>query len=285
MLYMSEHEKESVEVTAVSEVPTKSSWYRQRRAKILGIVLVLLLIPLAYAGYVYASTPAAIRQPELDHLHFRMQLTVDGKDVSFAEEKFQQGYAKDQCSAGLANEPFHFHDQRNQIVHVHWRDMSGGQLLKHYGWNLIGGKGNSHGYRINGPTDFQNVPIYGKVLPGVPEGANYYIYVGDENGYQEKSFDDFKSQTFEQFFGKQSNLPRSGDGFSWVLNSFFPKVAAHGDEDHSQPVVETGEDRLSRINNLVGNVVIYVQKDKPTDEQIKDKFNHLEPLSDSTCGG
>ena len=48
---------------------------------------------------------------------------------------------------------------------------------------------------------------------------------------------------------------------------------------------ETEEEKLTRINNMIGNVVIFVQKDKPTDQQIKERFNDLEPLSDSTCGG
>ena len=56
------------------------------------------------------------------------------------------------------------------------------------------------------------------------------------------------------------------------------------DGDVGQSGQETEEEQLTRINNLVGNVVIFVQSDKPTDRQIKDRFNDLEPLTDSSCG-
>jgi hypothetical protein len=32
-------------------------------------------------------------------------------------------------------------------------------------------------------------------------------------------------------------------------------------------------------------VVIFAQNDEPTDEQIRERFNNLVPLHDSTCGG
>ena len=45
------------------------------------------------------------------------------------------------------------------------------------------------------------------------------------------------------------------------------------------------EEELKEINNLLGNVVIFVQSTEPTQEQIKKQFDVLEPLSPSTCGG
>jgi hypothetical protein len=48
---------------------------------------------------------------------------------------------------------------------------------------------------------------------------------------------------------------------------------------------ETEQQRLTRINNLIGNVVIFAQDTKPNDQQVKARFNQLVPLSDSTCGG
>jgi hypothetical protein len=45
------------------------------------------------------------------------------------------------------------------------------------------------------------------------------------------------------------------------------------------------QEELKRLNNVIGNVVIFVQKDKPTDQQIKAKFDHLIPVSESACAG
>ena len=94
----------------------------------------------------------------------------------------------------------------------------------------------------------------------------------------------------EQFFGTTSNSPAheiNKGGQTSLLDKVFPKAYAHGtaDDADGNDGDETEQEQLTRINNLIGNVVIFAQKDKPTDQQIKDRFNKLEPLSDSTCGG
>lgn len=261
----------------------------QLKAGVIAL-LALLLIPISYAGYVYAASPAVIREPKLEHYHFRMQILVNGKAENFAEDKYQQDYAKDQCNANLPEQPIHFHDSKDQFTHIHWEGMTGGMVMKYYGWNYIGGINKALGYKLDDLGDIQKVNTHGNFLPAVPDDAKFYIYTGDENGYKEKSFDDWKNQDLEQFFEKTSNFPaHEQNKQTGVLDKLFPKASAHGTEDHSntqaQPTTETEEEKLTRINNLVGNVVIFVQKDKPTDQQIKDRFNDLDPLTDSTCGG
>jgi hypothetical protein len=44
------------------------------------------------------------------------------------------------------------------------------------------------------------------------------------------------------------------------------------------------EEELTRINNVIGNVVIFTQEEEPTKEQVKARFDNLVPLHDSTCG-
>ena len=67
-----------------------------KRFKIIAIVLIaILIVPLSYAGYIYAATPTVIREPKLEHYHFRMQILVNGKAENFAEDKYQKGYVKD----------------------------------------------------------------------------------------------------------------------------------------------------------------------------------------------
>ena len=97
----------------------------------------------------------------------------------------------------------------------------------------------------------------------------------------------------ENFFGTTSNFPAHDINKSEqtsLLDKLMPKASAHGtaddtDGDDGDTPVESEEEKLTRINNMLGNVVIFVQKDVPSDEQIKERFNDLEPLSDSTCGG
>ena len=274
-----------------TQKPKKKNWIK---ITLIAVAAVIVLLGV-YAGYVYASSPDVIRNPKLEHYHFRMQVLVDGKAEDFSSKAYQTGYAKDQCNANLPEQPIHFHDNKDQFTHIHWEGMTGGMVMKYYGWNYIGGMDGALGYKLDQPTNPQKVTTHGDYLPEIPEGAQFYIYTGDEKGYKVRNFDEWKSQDLEQFFGVKSNSPaheinKNGGEQANLLDGLFPKAYAHGTEDHSSSGAttngtETEEQKLTRINNLLGNVVIFVQKDKPTDAQIREKFNKLEPLTDSTCGG
>lgn len=290
---MTEKSDEVVIDTAGEKEKLKPKRHFGKRKKILLIAIIFFaLLPLSYAGYVYASSPDVIRNPKMEHYHFRTQILVNGKAEDFSTKAYQTGYAKDQCNSNLPEQPIHFHDNKDQFTHIHWEGMTGGMVMKYYGWNYIGGMNNALGYKLDNLKDPQKVTTHGNYLPAVPKDTTFYIYTGDENGYKERSFDDWKNQDLETFFNTTSNFPAHdiNKGKSSLLDKVFPKAYAHGDEDHSttnapSADTETNEQKLTRINNLIGNVVIFVQKDKPTDQQIKDRFNDLEPLSDSTCGG
>ena len=288
-----EHEKNSEAIDETTTAKPKAGKRKYLKAVVL-VMSALILISASYASYVFASSPEVVRNHKLEHYHFRMQILVNGKAEDFSSKGYQTGYAKDQCNANLPEQPIHFHDNKDQFTHIHWEGMTGGMVMKYYGWNFIGGMNNALGYKLDKISDPQKVTTHGNYLPAVPKDATFYVYSGDENGYKERSFNDWKSQDLETFFNTTSNFPahdiNQGKQTS-LLDRVFPKAYAHGDEDHSTPQSnnstdsETEEEKLTRINNLVGNVVIFVQKDKPTDQQIKDRFNDLEPLSDSTCGG
>lgn len=258
--------------------------------KVLAVVLAVGLSQVLYTVFLVATTPSVIRKPLMEHYHFRMQILVDGKAENFSDEQYQAEYVKDQCSADLTDRPIHFHDKKDQIVHVHWEGMTGGLVLKNYGWNFIGGPDGSLGYRVEKLWQPKNVPIHSKSLPSISKQTKYFIYIGDENGYKQKNFEDWKHKDLEEFFGVISNFPahkiNKGEQ-SWLRNKLFPKASAHGavKDEHSNDLAETDKEKLARINNLIGNVVIFAQKEGPTDQQIKDRFNDLEQLSESTCGG
>lgn len=262
----------------------------------IALVTLLSLGLLSYVGVVYAVSPRAVQDPKLEHYHFRMQILVNGKAENFGDKGYQTGYAKDQCNAKLPEQPIHFHDNKDQFTHIHWEGMTGGMVMKYYGWNFIGGLDDALGYKLNDLSDVQKVTTHGDYLPKIPEGANFYVYTGDGASYKERSFDDWKNQDLEQFFGVESNSPahdinkNGGEAQTGLLDGLFPKAYAHGTEDHSgagsqTTGTETEDEKLTRINNLLGNVVIFVQDEKPTKEQIKARFDKLEPLTDSTCGG
>ena len=246
---------------------------------LIALVIVFFLICAgALVGYLYSSTPDIIRHPSQEHYHFRMQILVDGKPENFAAAKYQEGYSKDSCTVALTSHPVHFHDSKDQIVHIHWEGMTGGLVLKYYGWNYVGGLTGSLGFRFDKLPKLINVPIYGKVLPPAPTQDHFYVYSGDQNSYKERPFKDFVNQDLERFFGKTSTFPAHhfrSSASNWLFPTAYAQSASH----------DATDTQLTQLNNLIGNVVIFVQKNKPTDAQVKDRFNHLEPLSASVCGG
>lgn len=254
---------------------------------VCAVVLIIILL-LGYVSYLYSISPLVVRQPLPEHYHFRLQIIADGKAVHFNTAAFQEGLSANQCNLQLSSEPVHFHDNKDQMVHIHWEGMTGGLVLKDYGWNYVGGPDNTLGYRFDDlKHGLKRVSIHGKSLPNLAAGDHFYVYTGDENGYKQRSFDDFKNQDLEKFFGKTSNLPLHQENKkkrAGLADLFFPAAYAHSDESTAS-ANETQTEKLIRINNLIGNVVIFAQKQPPTVAQIKDRLNHLEPLSDSTCGG
>lgn len=260
----------------INPVDVKAATTLTRRIWLFaGIILSLLAV---WLGSVFATSPEPIRHPKFEHYHFRMQVIVDGRAESFGKNTYQTEESAANCDVELTDAPIHFHDNKDQFVHIHWDDMTGGLVLKNYGWNFIGGSDSVLGYRFDNLTKIKSVPIHSDSLPNIPRGAKYYVYAGNETSFVERNFDEFKSQDLETFFGKKSNLDSGGQGF---INRLFPKAYAHDRESHTANGQKTPEE----INNLIGNVVIFVQMERPSYEQVKESFQKLEPLSNSTCSG
>jgi hypothetical protein len=240
---------------------------------VMAIAAVLLL-----CGYLQAVSPQAIRNPRLEHAHVRMQIIIDGQDVNFGDAKYQTPKSA-VCTDELSAQPIHFHDNQNQFIHLHWKGLTGGLVLKNYGWNLIGGPNGILGYRADHLPLLNTVPVFGDVLPSQPQGESLWVYTGDDNTFTLRSTQDFLMQDLETFLGTKSTIG-SKPGPDLLTSLLFTRASAHetSTSTHSQ-------EELTRINNLLGNIVIFVQKDRPADMQVKDRFSHLEPLGESTCGG
>lgn len=287
----------SMEQAELPQTPKTRRRYGRLALIVSGIVAVALTLGGLYAAYIYASSPEVIRSPKLEHYHFRMQIIVDGKRENFSEQKYQTGYAKDQCNANLPEQPIHFHDNKDQFTHIHWEGMTGGMVMKYYGWNYIGGIDNALGYTLSDLSNIQKVTAHGNYLPVISENTKFFIYTGNADNYSARDFNDWVSQDLEDFFGTTSRFPghelnqQAGTSRD-VLSDLFPTAYAHGtadDADGDDGVgtgsVETEEQKLTRINNLIGNVVIFAQAAEPSEQAIKDRFSDLEPLTESTCGG
>ena len=285
----------------------------------------------------YLLIPSRFADPKPDHSHFRLQYIFRGEAENFGTARYQVDYLKDVCSGSLTDSPIHFHDDKDQIVHLHWQKMTGGDVLKFYGINKVGGLDDYMGLKLDKlfqfPPKLTLVPIHSKSLPNAAGEDKYFVYIGDKDKFEKKDFNQFLNLGLEDFLGKNSIIreqleesQKEQKSFSFISNPFSTVVAqAHNNVEHSttteaqqherdvkkaesekQAIEEKNnqvkpnsndkstvkldvntktEEELKQINNLIGNVVIFVQPNEPTNEQIQARFNNLEPLALSVCGG
>src|SRR5882757_6514279 len=107
---MSEHEpKEPIEHQDTKEQAsrTQSKHLPKPLRVLIAVVGSVVVISGLFVLYAYVTTPAIIRNPAFQHLHFRMQIAVDGKSVNFAEKEFQTPAGHDVCNADLTKQPIH----------------------------------------------------------------------------------------------------------------------------------------------------------------------------------
>ena len=76
------------------EAPDNNQQKNQRNFKkpllIVSAIVISLTVALGgYAGYIYAASPNTIRNPKLEHYHFRMQILVNGKAEDLTWEIFR----------------------------------------------------------------------------------------------------------------------------------------------------------------------------------------------------
>jgi hypothetical protein len=291
--------------------------------KILGVILIILTVSV---GALFALTPTRFAYPKNDHFHLRMQYIFHGQAEDFSTPRYQTDYLKDVCNGSLTESPIHFHDNKDQITHLHWRGMTGGDMLKFYGLNKIGGLDGYMGFKLDEllkfPPKITPIPIHSQSLPKPSKDDQFFVYVGDKDSFSKKDFNDYLNKSLEEFLGKNSIL-REGLEAQEKQTTFNPfgsvEAKAHSGITHQTQTEEQqhnlaekesksienrnnqvsqnqqspapiasgqpSEEELKQINNLIGNIVIFVQPNEPTQDQIKARFQNLVPLGLSVCGG
>jgi hypothetical protein len=134
------------------ETTKKRYHFLNKRVGIYAVITAVAIVVLfgGWNGYLYATTPEHIRKPTFQHYHFRTQIVVDGNAVDFQKMNFKRKRLYLQLAVLLlAVLPIDFHDKMDQLTHVHWNGMTGGEFLKYFGWNYIGGEDELLGRRYD----------------------------------------------------------------------------------------------------------------------------------------
>lgn len=284
----------------------------------ISLVLLLLLVVLPIVVFLFVINPSVIRSPKVAHHHFRMQLYVEGANVNFSGGDFQETFEKGICDGGITDTPIHVHDNKDQYIHIHWKNITGGQVLKYYGLN-----------RTDIIDDFMGVTFrenwYKPELlevrsKGIPKSSkNIFIYQVKDGEAVKRDKNDFLYQDLEKFFGQKSSLTLEQEDAKTDSSLFGIKALAHGIAREDLPAgipgqtnetqitgtseggdpliirpveqeiqtvkIVTDEKELKKLNDVIGDVIIFVQDEEPTSEQVNDKLDDFVQLEASSCGG
>jgi hypothetical protein len=247
-----------------------------RKTKLFQLLLIILcFLGILISIFIYFN-PLHIIQPSVAHHHIRLQIINEGNTINFADEKFQEPYKKDQCSGELSEKPIHVHDNKDQIVHIHWSGITGGELLKFYGLNEIGGFDDNLGYTLAGDGFIKTVPIQGKLINNSTNNSKIWIYTGDTNQFKKQDTKLFLKKDLEKFLGKKSKLTIQRENISFL------GILGFADSGDNKQI---SDKELENIQDLIGNIVVFIQYDEPNSTEIQEKFKNLVELDKSVCGG
>lgn len=256
----------------------------------LSLAVVLIVMPvLVFIARVYSTTPANLRRPQTANHYFRLQVVVEGETVDFGQSPYQDPGLQTQCGDSLAQRPLYASSGLDQIIHVRWAGIRGGDVLKYYGINNLGSQDGFLGYRLDESVRPQKIDILGNFLPLPEEDSEYWVYTNDPAGvilYRNRTIDDFNLLDLETFLDKKSTLTQSREDEAEKDRWFDPVITAFAqDEIAEDPAESTSEeDEEEELpQDFLGDIVIFVQEDQPEIEEIIDRFENVVELPNIRC--
>jgi hypothetical protein len=265
---------------------------------------ILLILGLTYSTIRFGLSKENVSFPKKDHSHFRIKYIFNGQEENFGSPRYQTDYTKDVCGGTLTEAPLHFHDNKNDYQHMHWARMTGGQMLKFYGFNYIGGLNGHMGFVLDKFPQITPVPVHSNSLPQPRVNDKFWVYSGveklDNSGnwdFKERKFEEFINQDFETFFGKESqerkDIERYGVSYFDIFNSI--QAHAHNGVKHQtlseeqKHLVEAGEkvntEKLNNqainlsINSLSSAKIITDNKEVKLFQSESDKTPEIDPVT------
>jgi hypothetical protein len=240
-----------------------------KKPLIIALIIVIMLPIIAYSTLRFGLSKDNISYPAKDHSHFRIKYIFQGQEEDFGSPRYQTDYTKDICNGTLTTSPLHFHDNKTDYQHTHWTRGTGGQFLKFYGLNLIGGLDNYLGFKLDELPKITPVPIHSNSLPKPRTTDKFFVYTGEEvDGkwqIRSRNWQDFVNQDFETFLGKESQVRKDEEKYGTKRSSFQLPLTittqAHNGEEHATLDEATKHEMLTKeraLANTKNNQVISV---------------------------
>jgi hypothetical protein len=222
----------------------------------------------------YISRPY-FNNPQLTNYHLRLQLIFNGQLLPLTSQNIQEINEFKVCDLRLINKPIYQNIFNSQLFQVNWEGITGGEILKYYGLNLVGGSDDILGFRFKSLAKPQAIETLKGINVKTTKQQKTFVYQNRQDGYTKIDPLDFLFKDIELVV-KKSNI-RLNREQSQPNNIFGIKTFAQVEK----PVIQQQEfeSKLSLDYDLIGNVVVFVGDSEPAEEVIIDRFNNFIPLS------
>jgi uncharacterized protein YneF (UPF0154 family) len=253
-----------------------SDLWKFRRFKYVAIFLIILSILFGVAGFsfvTYFSRPY-FNNPVFTNYHLRLQLINNGQIVSISGQNDERTNEFKVCDLTLLNRPIYQNSFNSELFQVSWEGITGGEILKYYGLNLVGGFDDVLGYRVKKNFGVEAIkPFQGNGI-SVSKKSKVFAYFKRQDGYEKLDQLDFLFKDIELAV-KKSNI-RLEREHAKTPGLFGIRVFA---EEKPKIEQQEFESKLSLDYDLIGNIVVFFEESEPTEDRIIDRFNNFIPLN------
>ena len=261
----------------IKKFSLKSLKYNKRVLFYICIVCITVLLGVIFLSYTVISRPHLIK-PVATFFKLKMRIHYQKTPLELTQNDITD-QSNSNCNLVVTEKPFYLDKDKKNVVQVRWEGMTGGELLKYYGFNYLSGLNDLIGVQYRGPFDIK--PIRPLSISKPTASDILYVYTGSGKDFKLLNSQNFLYQDLENTL-KKSRLRTKREKESSKLTLY--TISVSGEESLGlalKPQLTDGQ--LNDINNILGSLEIFIQQDAPSNTDIINSFNSMERLSSESC--
>ena len=261
----------------IKKLSLKSLRYNKRTLFYICIVCITVLLGFIFLSYTVVSRPHLIK-PVATFFKLKTRIYYQKTPLELTQNDIAD-QSNSNCGLAVTEKPFYLDKDKKNVVQVRWEGMTGGELLKYYGFNYLSGLNDLIGVQYRGPFDIK--PVRPLAVSKLTSSDLLYIYSGSDKDFKLLNSQNFLYQDLENTI-KKSRLrtKREKESSKLILDT----ISVSGEESSGltlEPQLTEGQ--LNDINNIVGSLAIFIQRDTPSNTDVINSFNSMERLSSESC--
>ncbi len=215
--------------------------------------------------------------PQYEYAHIRLRVFVEGTEIDVGNNPNGTRLFQGACSAVLQKEPLATILKDPHSIRLMWKGVKLQDVFTYLGLRDT----DFFGYVFSPSFGVKKIPLEAKSIIVAPEATPRFLFIRTGEGYIEREISDWFGKSIEDVFGRSSQIR-----LSW----YTPNIAsAHEEEGEintssTDPLVILQEqEEARRLNNVLGEGVLFIQHSRPENDQIQRAFDTFPLLSGSLC--